>query len=150
MPENSPILVEVKSYMLANPGRGGVVAVLNYQGRAKMVKTNYALTTNNRLDLMGCILALERIKPYNTPPIVIRLENQYIYDAITKGWLENWKKRYFIRKKNKDLWLWMAFLIERMSPTFEILPHGGLIKWEGDAKAIANTPPYMKDTRYKP
>ena len=65
-----------------------------------------AQTTNNRMELMGVINALEALKE----PCQVRLfsDSQYICNAINQKWLENWKKRGWKRKdgelKNPDLW----------------------------------------------
>ena len=90
-----------------NPGKGGFGIIMIYKGIKKEFKQGYVLTTNNRMELMGVIYGLERLK---TKSIVnVFTDSRYVVDGITKGWAERWKAKNWYRtpKKlahNSDLW----------------------------------------------
>jgi ribonuclease HI len=89
-----------------NPGPGGWGAILRYGGRDKELKGGEALTTNNRMELMAAIEALEQLtRPCN---VALHTDSQYLRGGIT-SWLAGWKRngwRTADRKpvKNEDLW----------------------------------------------
>ena len=89
-----------------NPGPGGWGALLRHNGHEKSLYGAEALTTNNRMELMAAIQALESL----TRPCRVRLttDSKYVQQGIQE-WLENWKRRGWktaARKpvKNVDLW----------------------------------------------
>jgi ribonuclease HI len=90
-----------------NPGPGGWGAILRYNDHEKSLYGAEPLTTNNRMELMAAIRALESLKR----PCKVRLttDSQYLQKGITE-WMANWKKRGWktaARKpvKNADLWM---------------------------------------------
>ena len=89
-----------------NPGPGGWGAVLRWNGTEKELSGGMPETTNNRMELMAAIVALESL----TRPVTIRLhtDSQYLRDGITKwihGWKRNgWKTAAKKPVKNADLW----------------------------------------------
>lgn len=94
---------------LGNPGPGGWAAILRLDGTAHMreISGGFRLTTNNRMELMGALCALEAL----TMPcrVAMHTDSQYLANAITKGWLENWNRLQFVRRNkqpvpNADLW----------------------------------------------
>lgn len=87
-----------------NPGKGGYGAILMWKGVKKELSKGYRLTTNNRMELMSVIAALETLKRHKLN-IVIYSDSQYVVKAVTEGWLNNWLRTDFKGgKKNKDLW----------------------------------------------
>jgi ribonuclease HI len=89
-----------------NPGPGGWGAILVYRDAEKLLAGGEAHTTNNRMELMGAISALEALKR----PSKVRLhtDSQYVKNGIT-AWLKNWKRRGWKTADNKpvanaDLW----------------------------------------------
>ncbi len=91
-----------------NPGPGGWGALLQYNGREKELFGGEDDTTNNRMELMAAICALQSLKPNYTKEIVLWTDSIYLKDGITK-WIHGWKKRGWRKadKKpvlNKDLW----------------------------------------------
>jgi ribonuclease HI len=89
-----------------NPGPGGWGAVMRYKGHEKTLHGGEAQTTNNRMELMAAIKALETL----TRPCRVRLttDSQYVMKGITE-WMANWKKRGWKTSgkqpvKNVDLW----------------------------------------------
>lgn len=86
-----------------NPGPGGYGAILRYKGVEKEISQGYRLTTNNRMELLAIIVALESLKT-NKFPVKIHSDSKYVIDSITKGWVFGWSKKGFKGKKNVDLW----------------------------------------------
>jgi len=91
---------------LGNPGPGGWGALLRYKGRERELAGGEAATTNNRMELMGAIMALEAL----SEPCVITLhtDSQYVRQGITE-WMKNWVRRGWKTAggdpvKNRDLW----------------------------------------------
>ncbi|MES2587617.1 MAG: ribonuclease HI [Bacteroidota bacterium] len=86
-----------------NPGRGGFGTVMRYKGNVKEFSQGFRLTTNNRMELLAVIFALEQLKT-NSIPVKIYSDSKYVLDSITKGWVFTWQKKGFAGKKNPDLW----------------------------------------------
>ncbi len=89
-----------------NPGPGGWGASLRYNGKQKDLYGSEAKTTNNRMELMAVIQALESLT--RSSPVKIYTDSKYVLEGMTK-WLANWKKRGWktaAKKpvKNVDLW----------------------------------------------
>ena len=61
------------------------------------------MTTNNRMELLSVIKALEMIKRVPSE-VEIYSDSKYVVDAVEKGWLFGWEKKGFAKKKNPDLW----------------------------------------------
>ncbi len=88
-----------------NPGPGGYGVVLIWGEVKKELSKGYRLTTNNRMELMAVIAALEAMKKYNLNLLIYSARN-YVVKAFEEGWLIKWIKTDFRGgKKNKDLWL---------------------------------------------
>lgn len=88
-----------------NPGPGGYGAILMYNDKRKELSAGYRKTTNNRMELMGVIAALEALKK-PALNITVYTDSQYIVKALTEGWLNKWLATNFAKGiKNKDLWL---------------------------------------------
>ena len=99
-----------------NPGPGGWAAILQYGGAEKVLSGGAADTTNNRMELLGVISALEALKE----PCRVELysDSKYVIDALQKRWVWGWKSRGWIKsdKKpalNRDLWELLLPLVEK-------------------------------------
>ncbi len=89
-----------------NPGPGGWGALLRYRGREKTLSGGEADTTNNRMELMAAIRALETLK--RPCRVTLFTDSEYVKKGITE-WLKNWKRRGWKTAekkpvKNADLW----------------------------------------------
>ena len=89
-----------------NPGPGGWGAVLGWQGKTREISGGAAATTNNRMELMAAIAALESL----TRPVTVRIhtDSTYVKDGITQ-WIHRWKRNGWKTAnkkpvKNEDLW----------------------------------------------
>ena len=87
-----------------NPGRGGYGIVLNWNENRREISAGYRKTTNNRMDLLAVIVALETLTRVGLH-IKIYTDSKYVVDAVEKKWVFGWVKKQFKDKKNKDLWL---------------------------------------------
>ncbi len=87
-----------------NPGPGGYGAILRSGAHYKELSEGYRKTTNNRMELLAVIKALEALKNPNQQ-VMIYSDSKYVIDAIEKRWVYGWLQKGFKDKKNKDLWL---------------------------------------------
>ena len=88
---------------LGNPGPGGYGVVLMSGRHFKELSQGYRLTTNNRMELLAVIVALEALK-FAGSRVTVYSDSKYVVDAVSKGWLDNWVRTRFKGKKNEDLW----------------------------------------------
>lgn len=86
-----------------NPGPGGYGAILFWGSQRKELSQGYRRTTNNRMELMAVIAALQALKKPGVD-IVIYSDSSYVVNAVEKKWLNNWLRINFKDKKNADLW----------------------------------------------
>jgi ribonuclease HI len=98
-----------------NPGPGGWGALLRYGDAEKEIWGGEAATTNNRMELMGAIKALEALTRRST--VDLYTDSRYVRDGIT-GWIHNWKRngwRTAGKKpvKNAELWQELDALIQQ-------------------------------------
>ena len=84
----------------------------------KELSQGYRLTTNNRMELLAVIVALENLKFQGTGALVIT-DSKYVADAVTKGWVFGWEKKGFKGKKNPDLWQRFLTIYRQHEVTFQ-------------------------------
>jgi len=104
-----------------NPGPGGYGAVMLFRDRRSELSGGYRLTTNNRMELMACIRALQALKMKCS--VVLHSDSRYVVDGITKGWARRWeangwKKSATRRAINPDLWAELLDLIDQHEVEF--------------------------------
>ncbi len=110
---------------LGNPGPGGWAYILETDRHHKEASGGFRHTTNNRMELMAVIKALEAIK---APQATVRVytDSQYVAKAFTEGWLEKWRQKNFVKRPNADLWRQLDRLVRRFNVQFEwIRGHNG-------------------------
>ena len=99
------IIIYTDGAARSNPGPGGYGVILMRGTLRKELSQGYKLTTNNRMELMAVIAALEALKKQGQQ-IRIYSDSQYVVNSVEKGWLNTWIATNFKGgKKNKDLWL---------------------------------------------
>lgn len=86
-----------------NPGPGGYGALLVSGKHRKELSAGYRKTTNNRMELLAVIVALESLKLTGLF-VTIHTDSKYVCESIEKKWVFNWEKTGFKGKKNADLW----------------------------------------------
>lgn len=117
---------------LGNPGPGGWAALLRHEGRERELAGGEAQTTNNRMELLAAIMALEALKSPCT--VVLSTDSQYVQKGIGE-WLPNWIRRGWKTAagepvKNQDLW-------QRLQAATQ--PHQVQWKWvKGHAGHVEN------------
>jgi ribonuclease HI len=106
MSEAERVTIYTDGACSGNPGPGGWGAILSFGGKEKELMGGEAHTTNNRMELLAAISALEALKR----PCAVDLytDSEYVRGGIT-GWINNWKKNGWRTKdkkpvKNIDLW----------------------------------------------
>ena len=125
-----------------NPGPGGFGVILQYDSREKELSGGFRNTTNNRMELMGAIVALEALK--EPCEVTIVTDSQYVANAVEKGWVYAWKQNGWRKKDKKtalnvDLWERLLVSLAKHKVTFHwIRGHTGHAENERcDALAVA-------------
>lgn len=101
------IIIYTDGACTGNPGKGGYGAVIIDGDRREELSAGYQLTTNNRMEMMGAIAALESLK--SNSKVKLHSDSKYIVDAVIKGWAKKWQANGWRRNKkemakNPDLW----------------------------------------------
>ncbi len=94
-----------------NPGPGGWGAVVMYKDVKKEISGFEDNTTNNKMEIMAVIKALELLK--ESCNVKVYSDSAYVVNSISKGWLYSWKKNNWIKsdkKKAKNIELWEIML----------------------------------------
>jgi len=110
-----------------NPGKGGYGILMrvpekNYQ---KTYSKGFRKTTNNRMELLAVIVALENLKSEGHE-IHIYTDSKYVSEAINQNWIYGWVKKGFNKVKNPDLWKRFYPLLQKYKPKFHwIKGHSG-------------------------
>ena len=133
-----PIFLYTDGASSGNPGPGGYGVVLKCGTAVKEMSGGFALTTNNRMELLAVIKGLEAIK-WNNAEVHVVSDSSYVVKAINEGWLVTWKNRGYARVKNPDLWMRLSALLDRHRVSFHwIKGHAGHPENERcDALAVA-------------
>lgn len=146
--DQEPVIIYTDGACSGNPGPGGWGASLRRGGQYKEFRGGEPQTTNNRMELMGAIQALERLK--NAPlPVWLYTDSKYVKDGITI-WLPNWKLTGWKKGnkkpvKNVDLWQRLDEVVQRHRVEwFWVGGHAGNEGNErADALAQAGMAPYQ-------
>jgi ribonuclease HI len=118
------VVIHTDGACKGNPGPGGYGVVM-VAGRHRLeLSSGYARTTNNRMELLATIVALEKL----TEPCAVELlsDSRYVIDAMTKNWVKGWKAKGWKTAsggpvKNKDLWLRLSAAAEKHTMTWKWL-----------------------------
>lgn len=102
-----------------NPGPGGygIVMIAVGKGFKKEFAQGYRKTTNNRMELLAVIEALEKIKKDGVK-ITVFTDSRYVSDAVNKKWIDGWIKRKWKNVKNTDLWKRFIVAFNKTPATF--------------------------------
>jgi ribonuclease HI len=132
------IIIYTDGSAKGNPGPGGFGIVMKFGEHRKEISQGYRFTTNNRMELLGIIVALESIKDPSKTARVIS-DSKYVIDSITKKWVHGWIQKGFKDKKNKDLWLRYLKIEPKLNLEFVwVKGHAGNIENERcDVLAVA-------------
>jgi len=101
-----------------NPGPGGYGIVMMYNHHRKEISEGFRLTTNNRMELLSVIVALEMIKKKDAK-VIVHSDSKYVVDSINLKWLDGWQKTGFKKKANVDLWQRFLKIRDKHKTTFK-------------------------------
>jgi ribonuclease HI len=113
-----------------NPGPGGYGVVIEAPGGPHELSAGYRRTTNNRMELMAAIVALEWFE--RSTKILLHTDSRYVVDGITKGWARKWRANNWMRTKtepalNADLWRQLLDACQRHEVEFRwVKGHAGI------------------------
>ncbi len=148
-----PITIYTDGSSLGNPGPGGFGVVLLCGPHRREISQGYRLTTNNRMELLAVIVALETIKGQGHD-VTIYSDSRYVVDAVEKRWVYGWVQKGFKDKKNPDLWLRFLKVYPRHRVRFVwVKGHNdnpGNERCDQLATTAARTGPLLEDLGYQP
>jgi ribonuclease HI len=121
-----------------NPGNGGYGAVLQWGNTMKEISQGYRHTTNNRMELMAVIAALQMLTRTNLD-IIIYTDSAYIVNSVEKKWLFGWVKKGFAGKKNEDLWRMFLQEYKKHQIKFVWVKGHASNKWNNRCDVLATT-----------
>ena len=140
-----------------NPGPGGYGALLRCGAHSKELSAGYLNTTNNRMELLGVIVALEALKKPHLK-VLVTSDSKYVTEAVSKGWVFTWAQKRWATRPNSDLWRRFLQIYRQHDVTFRwIKGHAGFPENErcdalataaADA-AAANPAHALKDEGYQ-
>ncbi len=113
-----------------NPGPGGYGIVIEEGLSQREMSGGYRLTTNNRMEMMAALIALENLSEYRTP-IDLYSDSSYLVNGITKGWARKWRNNGWRKADggvvmNVDLWQRLLLQVEALDVRFHWLKgHAG-------------------------
>lgn len=103
---NPDIIIYTDGSSRGNPGPGGYGIVMQKHGTnyIKEFSEGYRKTTNNRMELLAVIVALEKLKKLKQK-VHVYTDSKYVSESVEKKWIIKWEKKGFKNKKNPDLWV---------------------------------------------
>ena len=126
---NEEIIIHTDGGASPNPGVGGYGVVLQKGSKRKELSAGYQLTTNNRMEMMAVIVALQALN--ESSKVVLHTDSKYVVDSISKRWVYGWKKRGWKksdgkRPENVDLWEELILLLKNHKVEFRwVKGHAG-------------------------
>lgn len=99
-----PVHIYTDGAARGNPGPGGLGIVMIAGPHRREIAAGFRLTTNNRMELLAVIIALESLKKEGME-VTVFSDSKYVVDAIEKNWISGWKAKGFKKVKNVDLWM---------------------------------------------
>lgn len=126
---DASVVIYTDGACLGNPGPGGYGAVLINGAYRKELSGGFRQTTNNRMEIMGAVVALQTLK--RRCAVILYSDSQYLVNAIEKGWAQRWRDNGWRRNRqtparNADLWGLLLELCAGHSVKFEwIRGHAG-------------------------
>jgi ribonuclease HI len=153
------VIIYTDGACTGNPGPGGYGVVLFRSGQRTELSAGFRRTTNNRMEILGCI---EGLKALETPSdVALYSDSQYVVNAMKQSWAVNWRKRGWNRVQNgvlvpaanPDLWAQMLDLCEKHRVDFRwVRGHDGNVENERCdelARVAAAGPNLGVDTGYE-
>ena len=111
------IIIYTDGSAKGNPGNGGYGIVMMSGVFRRELQQGFRLTTNNRMELLAVIVALESVKKENST-ITVYSDSKYVIDSVEKKWVFGWEKKNFNKKKNPDLWIRFLKIYRKQKVSF--------------------------------
>jgi len=111
------IIIYTDGSAKGNPGNGGYGIVMISGVYRRELQQGFRLTTNNRMELLAVITALESVKKEKSI-ITVYSDSKYVIDAVEKKWVFVWEKKNFSKKKNPDLWIRFLKIYRKQKVSF--------------------------------
>jgi len=148
----SQLIIYTDGAARGNPGPGGYGAVLHWGTTVKEISQGYKHTTNNRMELMAVIAALQLLKRDHLN-ITIYSDSAYVVNSVEKKWVFGWVKKDFAGKKNADLWKLFLEQNKKHNIKFVWVKGHAANKWNNRcdelATAAADGKHLLEDTGYE-
>jgi len=97
------IIVYTDGSSRGNPGPGGYGIAMQAGKHYRELSQGFRKTTNNRMELLAIIVALETLKKEGMD-VTVYSDSKYVIDAVVKKWVFGWERKGFAKKANPDLW----------------------------------------------
>ena len=131
-PQQRPgaIIVFTDGGCIDNPGPGGYGIIIEENGERQEMSGGFKLTTNNRMEMMAALVALEKLRE-RWAPIDLYSDSSYLVNGITKGWARKWRNNGWCKADggavlNVDLWRRLLALTDDLDVQFHWLKgHAG-------------------------
>lgn len=129
-PKEGEVTIYTDGGSINNPGPGGYGVVEICGDKRREFSGGFRLTTNNRMELMACIVALRELE-CRDKPITLYSDSSYVVNGISRGWAKNWRRNNWIKSDKKpainpDLWAELLDLTEGLDITFRwVKGHAG-------------------------
>lgn len=122
MSEQTRVVIYTDGACSGNPGPGGYGAVLLFNGHRLELSEGFRATTNNRMELLAVIVALERLS--RSCQVTVYSDSQYVVDSVTKRWVYSWQRNGWRKADKKpalnvDLWKRLLPLLEQHTVEFK-------------------------------
>ncbi|MDR2744065.1 MAG: ribonuclease HI [Desulfovibrio sp.] len=151
------VVVYTDGACLGNPGPGGWGAVLLLPdfGARKELSGGFAVTTNNRMEIVAVLEGLAALR--EACEVSVHTDSRYVCDALEKGWLDSWRSKNWLKPdkkpvKNIDLWQKLVPLLARHKIRFHWLRghagHAENERCDDLARRAAASPHLPPDTGY--
>jgi len=119
--EAGKVVIFTDGASTGNPGPGGYGIVMIAGDAHKELSGGFRCTTNNRMELMGVITALQALKQRSR--VVVYSDSRYVVESVEKGWARRWRSRGWMRNaeeraENPDLWARLLDLLDQHSVEF--------------------------------
>jgi ribonuclease HI len=106
-PEAGRVLLYTDGSSLGNPGPGGYGVIIVWPGKIEAYSGGYRCTTNNRMELLACIVGLERVQTPSS--VMLHSDSRYVVAGMAEGWAEGWRRNGWRTRngspaRNVDLW----------------------------------------------
>lgn len=116
MESSKHVIIYTDGSCLRNPGPGGYGIILEYDGKKTEKSGGFRKTTNNRMELLAAVIALESLKENSR--VTIYTDSEYLVNSMTRGWAKKWRGNNWVKSDKKsalnpDLWDKLLNLCEK-------------------------------------